>query len=90
VTDVKITEPGSVMNVNPVQIPRIIEETRIGFMSKNLSKEICTVCGEKIAGEEATSHRYFGVKHVRCLDRAMKQAKLDIIELDKEIKELEK
>jgi hypothetical protein len=90
VINVKITEPGSAMNVNLIQICRIIEETRIGFMSKDLNKEICTVCGEKIGNEESTSHRYFGIKHVKCLDQAMKQAKLDIIELDKEIKELEK
>jgi len=81
---------GNAMNVDLTKICHIIEETRIGLMNKNLSKETCTICGEKIGNEESTSHRYFGVKHVKCLDQGIKQAKLDIIELDKEIKELEK
>lgn len=87
---VKITAHGNVTSVDLTQVARIIEETRIGFMNKDMSKEICTVCKQKIGNEESTSHRYFGVKHVRCLDRALHQAKLEIKELDEDIKEMEK
>jgi hypothetical protein len=50
----------------------------------------CRTCGKEIGNEPSTSHRYFGSRHIACLDRALEQTKLDIIETDKLIKELEK
>ncbi len=51
----------------------------------------CEVCGKPIkVGDAFISHRYFGDKHVACLDKALDMAREEIVNIDKEIKELDK
>ena len=46
----------------------------------------CEICGQEIdQKEEFVNHRYFGAKHVKCLDRALIELRKEIEEFDREI-----
>ena len=77
-------DPSNVMIVDPTRLDDIEDMKRITLKR-------CETCGEDIyINEPSVTHRYFGSRHVKCLDRALKDTRDELIAIETEIKELEK